>query len=124
MLTRKMLLSSKRAVLLASLAALVLTTAEPPLAAAGQSAPAVKGVSVSASSDATDFSAAKRRTVRRGNNNAAGLAFMGMAFGTIAGIAAAQQRRDYYENNYYNNGYGYAPGYGGGPYYGQRYYGY
>jgi hypothetical protein len=123
MLTRKTYLSStKRAVLLASLAALVLTLADPPFASAGQ--PAAKGVSASASSDATDFSAAKRRrTVRRGGN-AAGLAFMGMAIGTIAGIAAQQQRQDYY-NNYYNNGYGYPPGYyGGGPYYGPRYYGY
>jgi hypothetical protein len=120
--------SSKRAVVLTSLAALVLTMAEPQLAAAGQLAPSAKGVTVTASSDATDFSSAarRRRTVRRGGGNAAGLAFMGMAIGTIAGIAAQQQRQDDY-NNYYNNGYGngYAPGYyGGGPYYGRRYYGY
>jgi hypothetical protein len=125
MLTHKMLLSSsKRAVLLASLAALVLTMAETPFAVAGQLAPAAKGVSATDSSDATDFSAARRR--RRHYNNggrAAGLAFMGIV-GTIAGIAAEQQRRDDY-NNYYNNGYGYGPGYyGGGPYYGRRYYGY
>ena len=62
--------------------------------------------------------------VARGN--AAGLAFFGMALGTIGAIAAQQQRNDYY--NSYN--YGYGPGYygggpnyyGGDPYYGRRYY--
>jgi hypothetical protein len=124
MMMRKMYLSStKRAVLLASLAALVLTMAESPFAVAGQLAPAAKGVSASASSGATDFSAAKRRRHYNNGGRAAGLAFMGIV-GTIAGIAAEQQRRDDY-NNYYNNGYGYGPGYyGGGPYYGRRYYGY
>ena len=120
MLTRK-LSSTKRPVLLATLAALVLNLAEPPFAAAGQPAATAKGVSASASSDATDFSAAKRRRRYNNGSRAAGLAFMGIV-GTIAGIAAEQQRRDDY-NNYYNNGYGYAPGYyGGGPYYGRRYY--
>ena len=60
----------------------------------------------------------------RGGGNAAGLAFMGLAIGTIGAIAAQQQRQDYYNN------YGYGPGYygggpyyyGGGPYYGRRYY--
>jgi hypothetical protein len=68
------------------------------------------------------------RYYRRGPN-AAGLAFMGMATGLIAGAIAEQRRREYYENRYY---YGYGPGpyygpgygyYGGGPYYnGPRYY--
>jgi hypothetical protein len=121
--------STGRAVMLASIAALVLTMAEPPLAAAGQLIPAEKGVSATASSDATDFSA-RRRYYRRGGN-AAGLAFMGLAIGTIGAIAAQQRRDDYYNgyynNGYYNNGYynsyGYGPGYygGGGPYYGRRY---
>ena len=125
MLMRKGLLSSgRRSVVLAAIAVLVLTTAEPPLAIAGQVAPASNGVSVTtASSDATDFSSVRRRRYYRGGS-AAGLAFMGMAIGTIGAIAAQQQRNDYYYN------YGYAPGYygggpyyyGGGPYYGRRYY--
>ena len=125
MLMRKGLLSSaRRGVVLAAIAVLVLTTAEPPLAIAGQVAPASKGVSATmASSDATDFSSVRRRRYYRGGS-AAGLAFMGMAIGTIGAIAAQQQRNDYY------NSYGYAPGYygggpyyyGGGPYYGRRYY--
>ena len=125
MLTRKGLLSSAgRSVVLATIAVLVLTTGEPPLAIAGPVAPASKAVlATKASSDATDFSSARRRRYHRGGN-AAGLAFMGMAIGTIGAIAAQQQRNDYY------NSYGYGPGYygggpyyyGGGPYYGRRYY--
>jgi hypothetical protein len=125
---RKISLSSTgRAVLLASIAAFVLTVAEPPPAAAGQVSPASKGVSATGSSDATDFSAARRRRHYRRGGNAAGLAFMGLAIGTIGAIAAQQRRDDYYNNGYYNNGYynndyGYGPGYyGGGPYYGRRY---
>src|SRR5471030_1684556 len=111
--------STGRAVMLASIAAFVLTMAEPPLAAAGQLTPAQKGVSATASSDATDFSAARRRRYYRGGGNAAGLAIMGMAIGTIGAIAA-QQRRD----DYYNNGYGYGAGYyrGGSSYYGGGHY--
>ena len=126
MLMRKgFLFSARRSVVLAAIAVLVLTTAEPPLAIAGQVAPASKGVSATmASSDATDFSSVRRRRYYRGGGSAAGLAFMGMAIGTIGAIAAQQQRNDYY------NSYGYAPGYygggpyyyGGGPYYGRRYY--
>jgi hypothetical protein len=121
-----LLFSAGRSVVVATVAVLVLTMAEPPIATAGPVAPASKGVSVSTgSSDATDFSSARRRRYYRGGN-AAGLAFMGMAIGTIGAIAAQQQRNDYY----YNNGYGYGPGYygggpyyyGGGPYYGRRYY--
>jgi hypothetical protein len=128
MLTRKGLLSSAgRSVVLATIAVLVITTGEPPLAIAGTIVPASKDVSAtSASSDATDFSAARRRRHYRGGG-AAGLAFMGMAIGAIGSIAAQQRRDDYYNNGY---GYGYAPGYygggpyyyGGGPYYGRRYY--
>jgi hypothetical protein len=130
---RKISLSSTgRAVVLASIAAFVLTVAEPPPAAAGQISPASKGLSATGSSDATDFSAARRRRHYRRGGNAAGLAFMGLAIGTIGAIAAQQRRDDYYNNGYYNNGYynngyGYGPGYygggpyGGGPYYGRRY---
>jgi hypothetical protein len=119
---RKELLSSAgRSVALATIAVLAVTMSEPPLAIAGPAAPASKAVSAAtASSGATDFSSVRRRYYRGGN--AAGLAFMGMAIGTIGAIAAQQQRYDYY------NSYGYAPGYygggpyGGGPYYGRRNY--
>src|ERR1700730_18518939 len=110
MLTGKGLRSSApRIVVLATIAGLVLTMAEPPLAMAGSLAPSSKGVSAStASGDATDFSSARRRHYHRGGN-AAGLAFMGLAIGTIGAIAAQQRRDDYY------NGYGY-DGYGPGYY--------
>ena len=114
-----------RAVVLATAAALVLTIAVPPVAQAHPvTAPVAKPASVKAASaepanvsEATDFSSrARRRAVRRGyrNNNAAGLAFMGLALGTVGAIVAEQRRRDYYRDNYY---------YGGNPYYGGRYYG-
>jgi len=49
---------------------------------------------------------------------------MGLAFGTIAGAIAAEQRRDYYENyGYYGSGYYYGPGYYDGPRYYRPYYG-
>jgi len=128
MLTRKGLRSSAyRSLVLATIAGLVLTMAEPPLAMAGSRAPASKGISASAaSSGTTDFSSARRRHYRRGGN-AAGLAFMGLAIGTIGAIAAQQRREEYYDRYGY---YGYGPGYygggpyyyGGGPYYGRRYY--
>ncbi|MBN9584743.1 MAG: hypothetical protein BGN84_09915 [Afipia sp. 62-7] len=104
-----------RAVVLATAAALVLTVAVPPVAQASTATPAAKTVSAG-TSDATDFSSArKRRPVRRNyRNNAAGAAFMGMALGTVGAIIAEQRRRDYYRDNYY---------YGGGPYYGGHYYG-
>ena len=108
-----------RAVVLATAAALVLTVVVPlPVAHAAPAAPAAKAVSAGpeTASEATDFSSARRRYARRGyrNNNAAGLAFMGLALGTVGAIVAEQRRRDYYRDNYY---------YGGNPYYGNRYYG-
>jgi hypothetical protein len=105
-----------------TIAVLAVTMSEPLPAIA---APASKGVAAStALSDATDFSSVHRRRYYRGGGSAAGLAFFGMAIGTIGAIAAQQQRYDYY------NSYGYGPGYygggpyyyGGGPYYGRRYY--
>lgn len=116
MLTRKGLLSSAgRGVVAATVAVLALTMGEPPMATAGPLASDSKGVSATTgSSDATDFSSARRRRYYRGGS-AAGLAFMGMAIGTIGAIAAQQ-----------NYGYGYGPYYGGGPYYyggGPYYYG-
>jgi hypothetical protein len=129
MLTRKGLrASASRSVVLAMIAGLALTMAEPPLTMAGVPAPLSKGVSASAASDAaTDFSSARRHRHYRRGGNAAGLAFMGMAIGTIAAIAAQQRREEYYEGYGYS---GYGPGYygggpyyhGGGPYYGHHYY--
>ena len=125
MFMRKRLLSSAgRSVVMATIAVLVVTMSEPPLAIAGPAAPASKGVSATtASSDAKDFSSVRRRYYRGGS--AAGLAFMGMAIGTIGAIAAQQQRNDYYNSyGYYGQGY-YGGGpyyYGGGPYYGRRNY--
>lgn len=102
---------------LAAAAVLVLAATLPPAAQAAAS-PAPKAVTshVAAASEVTDFSSrARRRYARRGyRNDAAGLAFMGMALGTVGAIVAEQRRRDYYRDNYY---------YGGGPYYGGRYYG-
>ena len=128
MLTRKELLSSAgHSVVVATLAVLLLfTIGEPAIAAAGPLASSSEGVSATmGSSDATDFSAVRRRRHYRGGN-AAGLAFFGMALGTIGAIAAQQQRNDYYNNYNYGYGPGYYGGgpyyYGGGPYYGRRYY--
>ncbi len=119
MFTRKGLLSSAgRSVVVATIAVLVLTMAEPPMAAASSVGPVSKGVSAAApSSGATDFSA-RRRHYHRGNA-AAGLAMMGLMIGTIGAIAASQHHDYYY--------YGYGPGYYGPPvyYYGPPvYYGY
>ena len=125
MLTRKGLFSSVgRGVAMATVAVLVVTMGEPPLAIAGSAVPASKGISATtASSDATDFSAVRRRRHYYRGGNAAALAVFGMAIGTIGAIAAQQQREDYYNNYGYGYGYGYGPGYyGGGPYYGRRYY--
>lgn len=108
-----------RTVVVATIAALVLTTSELPLAAAPASQPS-DGVSAkTALSDATDFSSARRRRHYHRRGDAAGLAFMRFAIGTIAGAIAAEQSREYY----YNHGYYYGPGYYGPGYYGPRYYG-
>jgi len=121
MLMRKGAISStSRTVVLATMAALVFTTSELPSAAAPASH-ASDGVSARvASSDATDFSAARRRRHYHRRGSAAGLAFMGFAIGAITGAIAAEQRRDYYYNYGYYDGPGYY--YGGPYYYGRRYY--
>ncbi|MES2194783.1 MAG: hypothetical protein V4517_10225 [Pseudomonadota bacterium] len=128
MFARKSLLSSiSRAVVVATVAAVAVTTFESSTARAG-SAPASQGVahglSTAATSDATDFSARRRHYRRGGGGAAAAAAFAGI-IGTGIAIAASQNRRHYY----YDRGPGYYGGgpvyYGGGqPYYGgQRYYG-
>jgi hypothetical protein len=103
-----------RTSVLAIIVALVLSLGGPRFAAAGPIDPISDGTSATpASSSATDFSAARRHRHYRRGGNAAGLAFMGLAIGAIGAIAAQQRRNDYYDN-----GYGYAPG----PYYGRGYY--
>jgi hypothetical protein len=126
LMSKGLISSTSRAVALATIAALVLTTSESPVVAA-PAVPASRDMPIAlASSYATDFSAARRHRHYHRRGNAAGAAFAGMAFGMIAGAIAAQQRREYYENY----GYYYAPGYyygssyyyGGPYYYGRRYY--
>jgi hypothetical protein len=122
MFARKALLSSlSRAAMVATVAAVALTSFEPSLARAG-SAPVGKGPSAAtAPSDATDFSARRRHY---GGGAAAAAAFAGIV-GTGIAIAATQNRRDdyYYGSDpvYYGGGPAY---YGGDTYYGsQPYYG-
>jgi hypothetical protein len=117
-----------RASALATIAVVALTAVEPTMAFAG-AAPSGKGVTASAgTSDATDISA-RRRYYRGGGGAAAAAAFAGIV-GTGLAIAAAQNRRDYYDSyDYYGGGpvyYGGGPVYyGGGPVdgYGGPYYG-
>ncbi|MEH2510794.1 hypothetical protein V1291_002148 [Nitrobacteraceae bacterium AZCC 1564] len=108
--------SFRRGVVLTTVAALTLG-AIVPAAQARPAAPVAKDASTSpaVAGEATDFSA-RRRVARRHyrHNNAAGLAFMGLALGTIGTIVAEQRRRDYYRQHYF---------YGGSPYYGGHYYG-
>ena len=121
MFARKEVFSSiGRAATLATIAAIALTAVEP-MAYAG-SAPKEKGVTAATgTSDATDISARRYYRGGGGGGAAAAAAFAGIV-GTGLAIAAAQNRRDYY------NSYGYYGGgpvyYGGGPYYyGDGYYG-
>src|SRR5712664_372654 len=120
MFARKGLFSSiGRAAVMATVAAMALTVVEPSLARAG-SAPSGKGLSAATgTSDATDFSA-RRRYYRRGGGGAAAAAAFAGIVGTGIAIAAAQNRRDYYDDGYYGAPAYYAPQ----PYYGQPYYGY
>jgi hypothetical protein len=120
MFARKGVFSSiPRAAALATIAAVALTAVEPSMAYAG-SAPSGKGITASSgTSGATDISA--RRRYYRGGGAAAAAAFAGIV-GTGLAIAAAQNRRDYYDSYGY---YGGGPVYYGGPgYYGGRRYGY
>lgn len=121
MFARKGVFSSiGRAGAVALIMAVALTAVQPSMAFAG-SATSGKGVTASTgTSDATDISA--RRRYYRGGGAAAAAAFAGIV-GTGLAIAAAQNRRDYYDGyGYYGGGpvyYGEGPVYyGGGPYYG------
>ena len=119
MFARKGVFSSiGRAATLATVAALALTAVEP----MAYAAPKEKGVTAAAgTSDATDISARGRYYRGGGGGAAAAAAFAGIV-GTGLAIAAAQNRRDYYDSyGYYGGGPVY---YGRGPYYyGDGYYG-
>jgi hypothetical protein len=120
-----------RAVALGTIAALTMSAFAPTAVMAGtpSSKPATAS-SASAEFGVTDISARRRQHARHYRNNggaAAAAAFAGIV-GTIGSIAAAQSRRDYYEERYYGgpryygHGGGYPYGaptyYGGGGYYG------
>jgi hypothetical protein len=117
-----------RATVMATVAAVALTAIQPTLAFAG-TARADNGVSARTAKDngPTDISARRRYYRGSGGGAAAAAAFAGIV-GTGLAIAATQNRRAYYEDNYYGRpAYdGYGPGYqyyGGGPYYGGPHYG-
>jgi hypothetical protein len=118
MFTRKGLFASAgRAAIVATVAALALTTVEPSVAMAASAAPVAKsGLSVNHGiSGNTDISAARRRSRgRRGGGGGAAIAAFAGIVGTGLAIAAAQNRRDDY---YYDGG----PGYYGAPYGGYGY---
>jgi len=119
-----------RSAVLAAFASLTLVAASvsPAAAASAQSAKAPAAVAGQGSSGATDFSAARRHRYYRRGPSAAGMAFMGAAFGLIGGAIAESRRQEYYDNYYYGGGpryYGGGPGYYGpgyGYYGGPRYY--
>ncbi len=118
MFTQEGLFSSiRRAAVMATVAAVALTAVEPSLAWAGF-ATTGNGASVApATGGATDISA-RRRYYRGGGGAAAAAAFAGIV-GTGLAIAAAQNRRAYYDDYYggpvyYGGGPAY---YGGNPYY-------
>lgn len=100
---------SKSALVLTTAAAIALTSFDlRPAQAAPESGPAI-----AKQNRADEFSAQRKR--RRGSvHPGVPLAAFGIIAGTIAGIAAAERRRDYYERPYHGGpyaygGYGYAP---------------
>jgi hypothetical protein len=121
MFARKDLFSGMgRSAAMATVVAVALTTVGPITAFAG-SAPAGQGVSAASDHGVTDVSA-RRRVVRRGGGGAAAAAAFAGIVGTGIAIAAAQNRRAYYDDYDYYGGptyYGGGPAYyGGGGYYG------
>jgi hypothetical protein len=129
MSVRKSIFSSfGRGAALATVAAVALAAVQPSVAMAG-SAPV--GLSANhGTSGSTDISAA-RRHYRGGGGGAAAMAAFAGIVGTIGAVAAAQERRDYYDAGpaYYGGGPAYYDGgpayYGGGPaYYEAPAYGY
>jgi hypothetical protein len=121
MFARKGVFSSfGRAAVMATVAALALTAAEPVLARAG-SAPSDKGLTTATPISASTDISARRRYYRGGGGAAAAGAFAAIV-GTGIAIAATQNRRSYYDDGYYGGGPAYYDGgpayYGGNPYYG------
>jgi hypothetical protein len=97
--------SLKSTLVLTTALAIALTSLDlRPAAAMPESGPAI----VKQNGGAFEFGAARKRRYR--GNPAIPLAAFGAIIGTIGGIAAAQQRRDYYERQY------------DGPYYGGHVY--
>ena len=77
-------------------------------------APIGGSATVQPQSDATDFSAARKRRTYR-TNPAVPLAAFGAIVGTIGAVAAANAQREYYERPYYaprHYGYDDGPAYG------------
>ncbi|MDI4231647.1 hypothetical protein OZ411_02315 [Bradyrhizobium sp. Arg237L] len=121
MFARKGVFSSiGRAAALATVAAVALTAVEPSMAYAGSAPKAKKVTAQTGTSDVTDISARRRYYRGGGGGAAAAAAFAGIVGAGLA-IAAAQNRRDYYDSyGYYGGGpvyYGGPAYYGGGPYY-------
>jgi hypothetical protein len=112
-----------RATVLATVAAVALTAVAPSLALA-EAAPSKRGmVTMAADHGITDVSARRRHVYRGGGGGgaAAAAAFAGIV-GTGLAIAASQNRRDRYDDDYRRSYYG--PGYyGPQPYQQQPYYG-
>ena len=94
-MSRLMISAAGRNTVLAACAGLALlaTSLSPSAAASPGPAQAASAKAGQASSDVTDFSAARRHRYYRRGPNAAGLAFMGAAAGIIGGGGAAQRRR-------------------------------
>src|SRR6185295_4244049 len=68
------------------------------------------GLAIAKQNASADEYSSQRRRRARGVNPALPLAAFGAIVGTIGAVAAANARRDYYENHYYAPGYG-APAY-------------
>jgi hypothetical protein len=99
--------------------ALFAASVAPSAAASVKAPPATAAMAGQGSSNATDFSAARRHRYYRRGPSAAGLAFMGAAVGLIGSAIAESRRQEYYDNYYYGGPRYYGPGYGyyGGPRY-------
>ena len=110
-----------RASAVATVVAVALTAVAPTTVFAGSASPVTAVKAATGTSDATDISAGRRYYRGGGGGAAAAAAFAGIV-GTGLAIAAAQNRRDYYDSYGY---YGGPPAYYGGPvYYGSPgYYG-
>jgi len=118
--------SSRSAIVAATVAAIAFTSFDlRPAAAAPQA-----GSAIAKNSGADELSGARKR--RRGGHPGVPIAAFGAIVGTIAGIAAAERRREIYEQpyGYYGAGPGYyeapvaAAPYAYGPQYGYQHQGY